>query len=48
MVAELAGHADIRTTQIYIHVAGRIDHLKAAIEKGTAHSAYRNGVNGHP
>lgn len=32
-VAELAGHSRISTTQHYFHVAGRLDHLQAAVQQ---------------
>lgn len=32
-VAEIAGHKSILTTQTYIHVAGKKDHIKQAVEK---------------
>ena len=31
ILADLIGHADIRQTQTYLHLAGRIDHLQRAV-----------------
>lgn len=33
LVSELAGHSRIATTQVYLHLAGRTDHLQAAIRR---------------
>ncbi len=40
-VAELMGHRSITTTQRYVHLSGKNDHLAAAIEQATQQKTWR-------